>query len=96
MQQYGLGFAVLLDKELVKDRVFAAFNVFYEPSWTRVNATGIWEKKSTLGFAGAITNQIMPGVLIGGEARYLIYALIRGLPSILSPATRSSSVRRSV
>ena len=67
--QYGLGFAALFDKELIKGRIFAAFNVLYEPAWTRVNATGTWERESALGFSGAITNMIMPGILLGGEAR---------------------------
>lgn len=71
VEQFGLELAVLLDKELVKDRVFAAFNLFYEPSWTHVTATATSEQNATFGFGGAVTTQIMSGIFVGGELLYL-------------------------
>lgn len=82
VRHYGLGASVLIDKELVENRTFAALNLTYEPSWTRVNATGMWENESTLGVSAAITQQIISGgalggndhfphVLLGAETRYL-------------------------
>ena len=71
VEQFGFELAALLDRELVKDRVFAAFNILYEPSWTRLTATGTSEQKATLGFGGAIAIKIMPGIFVGGELLYL-------------------------
>ncbi len=71
VEQFDLELAVLLDKELVKDRVFAAFNVFYEPSWGHIQATDTSQQQATFGIGGAISTQIMPGIFVGGEIRYL-------------------------
>ena len=71
VEQFGLELAALFDKELVKDRVFAAFNVFYEPSWTRVTATATSDQDATFAFGGAVTTQIMPGIFVGGELVYM-------------------------
>jgi hypothetical protein len=71
VEQFDLELAALLDRELVKDRLFAALNVFYEPSWTHIKATGTSEQEATFGLGGAISTQIMPGVFVGGETRYL-------------------------
>jgi hypothetical protein len=38
---------------------------------SRSNETGEQEKESTLGVSGAISAQLLPGFLIGAEARYL-------------------------
>ena len=40
--QYGSELALLLDKELVPDRVIAAFNLLYAAQATRSRATGAW------------------------------------------------------
>ena len=71
VKQFGLELAALFDKELVKDRVFAAFNVLYEPRWTHVTTRGASEQEATFGIGGAISTQIMPGIFVGGELRYL-------------------------
>ncbi len=71
VNQYGAGFAVLIDKELVRDRVVAAFNLLYEPEVTRSRVTGTWSQEATLGLAGALMAQLQSGVFLGGEARYL-------------------------
>jgi hypothetical protein len=59
------------DAELVRDRVFAAVNLLYEPEHVRELATGEIEKESTLAVSGAIAAQIVKDVFVGGELRYL-------------------------
>lgn len=69
-ERYESEFSVLLDKELVDHRVFAALNLFYEPEWSRPRSSRRWEKESGLGVSAAVTNQVLPGVLVGAEVRY--------------------------
>jgi hypothetical protein len=59
------------DRELVPDRIIAAFNLIYEPEWTRLVGSGVMERESTAGAAVGIMAQLRPGFLLGGEARYL-------------------------
>jgi hypothetical protein len=56
------------DTELVKDKLFAAVNVLYEPERERLR--GEVEKESTLGFSGALAFQVAKGTFFGGEVRY--------------------------
>ena len=71
VNQYGVDFTLMLDKELVPDRIIGAFNLFYQPQTTRLAQTGAWANESTLGVAGALMVQPMPGFLLGGELRWL-------------------------
>jgi hypothetical protein len=64
-------FWIIADKELISDRIFAAFNLFYQPEAIRLHATGMWEHQSQLGTSAAMVLQVHPGVFIGAEARYL-------------------------
>jgi hypothetical protein len=66
---YGAELTVVLDKELLKDRLFAAVNFVYEPEIARFQ--GQWQREAMLGFSASVTTQVKPGVFIGGEARYL-------------------------
>jgi hypothetical protein len=70
-RRYGTELTLALDRELIPNRVVAAFNLLYEPEWTHPFATGLTEQQSTAGVAVAVMAQIRPGFLIGGEARYL-------------------------
>ena len=69
--QYGAEFRVLADRELIPGRLFAAFNVSYEPEQTRLRASGETLRESMLGIGAAIALQVMPNVFIGAEARNL-------------------------
>jgi len=69
--QYGADFRVLADRELIPGRVFAAFNVRYEPAQTRLRASGETLRESTLGIGAALAMQVMPNVFVGAEARSL-------------------------
>jgi hypothetical protein len=69
--QYGAGFAILVDKELIQNRAVAALNFLYEPDTTQSRITGAWSRNATVGVSTALMAQVHPGVLIGAEARYL-------------------------
>jgi hypothetical protein len=69
--KYGTELTLAIDRELVPNRLVAAFNLLYEPEWTRFSRTGLAEQESTAGGALALMAQIRPGFLIGGETRYL-------------------------
>jgi hypothetical protein len=70
-QRFGTGLTLAFDRDLIQDRLLAALNLVYEPEWTRFAGSGLAERESTIGAAAALMAQIRPGVLIGGEARYL-------------------------
>ena len=63
-------FTLIADKELVKDRLFGAINLIYEPEWIRFPA-GDKSRKSTIGASVALMAQVYPSVFLGGELRYL-------------------------
>jgi hypothetical protein len=69
--QYAGDFIVAIDRELVASRLFAAINFTHGLQAARFHATNVWEYQSSLGFAAAAAAQIYPGVLLGGEVRYL-------------------------
>lgn len=71
VRKYGTDFAVAFDREIVPNVAVAALNLIYQPEWTRVVGTGAAEQESTIGAAFAVMAQLRPGVLFGGEARYL-------------------------
>ena len=71
VRSFGTEFRLAFDRELVPDRIIAAFNLLYEPEWTRVIGSGLMEKDSTAGAALGVLAQVRPGFLLGGEARYL-------------------------
>jgi hypothetical protein len=69
--RYGADFLVAVDRELVANRIFAAFNLTYQPETERYQITGAWQNQSDFGISGALTLQVRPGFLVGAEARYL-------------------------
>jgi hypothetical protein len=69
--QYGSGLAILMDKELIPNRVVAAFNLLYDPEVKKFQDTGEWSREATYGVGAGLMNQIWPGVFVGAEARYL-------------------------
>jgi len=71
VDRYGANFWLIADKELVPDRIFAAFNLMYQPEAIRSRVTGMWEHQSQFGASVAMVIQVHEGVLIGAEARYL-------------------------
>jgi hypothetical protein len=70
-RKYGTELTMALERELIPNRVVAAFNLLYEPEWTHFFGAGVAEQESTAGVAVAVMTQIRAGFLIGGEVRYL-------------------------
>jgi hypothetical protein len=68
---YGSEFSLAADKELIKDHVFGAVNLIYDPEVSTSRPTGIWQRQSTVGLTAAITNQVKQGAFVGAEMRYL-------------------------
>jgi hypothetical protein len=71
VRSYGTEFALAFDRELVPNVTVAAFNLIYRPEWTRFVGTGAAEQESTIGAALGVMTQLRPGLLFGGEVRYL-------------------------
>lgn len=69
VQNYGLESRLEADTELVKNRVYLAFNLLYEPETTRVLA--LWQDESTLGGSAALALRITPNVIVGADLWYL-------------------------
>jgi hypothetical protein len=58
------------DLELLKNRLFAGFNLLYEPEVTWI-PTGEVQREATFGGSAALSLRIVPNVLVGGEVWYL-------------------------
>jgi hypothetical protein len=69
--QYGIDFVAAADREIIPDRVVAAFNLLYQPNVMRVKLTGTWSQESTAGATFAVMAQVHSGIFVGGEVRYL-------------------------
>lgn len=69
--KFALEVSLAADQELIKDRLYAAFNLIYEPEWVRLKATGETERQSTLGVSLAGMAAVAPSIFVGGEVRYL-------------------------
>ena len=70
-RKFGTELTIAVDRELIPNRIVAAFNLLYEPEWTHLFGMGVAQQESTAGVAVAVMAQIRPGFLIGGEVRYL-------------------------
>jgi hypothetical protein len=71
VRKYGTDLALAFDRDIVPNVAVAALNLIYQPEWTRFVGTGAADQESTIGAAFAVMAQLRPGVLFGGEARYL-------------------------
>jgi hypothetical protein len=67
---YALDVKLEADTELIKNRLFLAFNLLYEPETTRGDF-GIWGKESTFGVSSALAYQVVPNVVVGADLWYL-------------------------
>jgi len=70
VSNYGLETKIEAETELIKNRLFLAFNLLYEPETTNAFALG-WNSESTLGLSTALAFQIVPNVVIGADLWYL-------------------------
>jgi hypothetical protein len=71
VRNYGTELTLAFDRELVPNFVVAALNLIYQPEWTRFLGTGAAEQESTIGAAFGVMARVLPGLFVGGEARYL-------------------------
>ena len=71
VNNYGGELLIAVDREFIKERVFGAFNLVYDPEVTRSRETGLWQREATLGLLASVTTQVRTGVFVGAEARYL-------------------------
>jgi hypothetical protein len=72
VSNYALEAKIEADAELIKNRLFYAFNVLYEPEGTitGTNPTA-WDPESTFGVSSALAFQVIPNVVIGADVWYL-------------------------
>jgi len=66
---FELPIKLMLDRELIPEKLFGALNVTYAPEWGH-GEEGT-EKESAIEFSGALSWQATQGVFLGGELRYL-------------------------
>jgi hypothetical protein len=71
VDRYGADLWIIADREIVANKIFAAFNLLYQPEAIRLRTTGAWEHQSNLGTSAAAVVQVRPDVLLGAEARYM-------------------------
>src|SRR5215470_497390 len=68
---FGTEIQLFADRELVPDRLVGAVNLVFANDRARRLASDGIEKESLLGAGTALAAQLMPGLWLGGEARYL-------------------------
>src|ERR1700694_5401994 len=71
VRNYGTEFTLAFDRELVPKLAVAALNLTYQPEWTRFLGSGAPEQESTIGAGFGVMARVLPGLFVGGEARYL-------------------------
>jgi hypothetical protein len=67
----GIEFLLRADREIVSDRLFGALNLLFDTDRTRLRPGDAVEQAPTLGVGAALATQLLSGVWVGGEARYL-------------------------
>jgi hypothetical protein len=70
IEHFGWEGDFLFDRALVPDLLFGALNLHYDTDRSETVAGGGADQQPTLGVFLAVAGQAMPGVWIGGEARY--------------------------
>ena len=70
VQNYEFETTVNADLELLKNRLYAGFNLLYEPEATRTATDGT-QREATFGGSAALAVRLAPNLLIGGEVWYL-------------------------
>jgi len=68
---FGTEAAMLMDRELIPDRLLAAFNLTFENDRVRPVAASATRHESVLGSGLALAARTSPDLWLGGEVRYL-------------------------
>ena len=69
ISHFGWEGELLMDRELLPNRLFGALNLHYDTDRTVARDSGV-EQQPTLGIGMALAYQVMPAVWMGGEMRY--------------------------
>ncbi len=86
IKHFGWEGDLLFDRALVPDLLFGAMNVHFDTDRAETSPGGGVEQQPTLGIFLALAGQAMPGVWVGGEARYLRAYEGAGLESLTGQA----------
>jgi hypothetical protein len=70
VHNYEFETAVNADIELLRNRLYAGFNLLYEPEYTRT-LTNETVRETTFGASAALSIRLVPSVLVGAEIWYL-------------------------
>lgn len=71
IEGYGVVLSSLMDKEIIPNRLFGAFNIGYSGGASRLTATNVWSHDSDLALGAGLSYQFLPLTLLGVETRYL-------------------------
>lgn len=61
---------LVVDTELIQNRLYAAVNLLYEPEISRGSGEYKWERESTFGITGGVTYRVTPQIALGGGLQY--------------------------
>ena len=67
---YSSEFRVVADTAVIDNRLYAAFNLIYEPSVAKPTDSGMWERSSSLGAGLGFAYRVTPTVAVGIGAEY--------------------------
>src|SRR3954454_4608259 len=70
VNNYELETVINADLELIRNRLFAGFNLLYEPELTRT-FSGESIREAKIGGSAALSIRLAPGIVVGGEVWYL-------------------------
>jgi hypothetical protein len=70
ISHFGWEGLLVMDRELVPDRLFGALNLHFDTDRTESVAGRGKEQQPTLGIGGALAGQAISGLWVGGEVRY--------------------------
>jgi hypothetical protein len=70
VQAYASEFKIVVDTELIPNRLYAAVNLMYEPEVAKPADTGVWERSSSAGIGLGLAYRVTPTVAVGVAAEY--------------------------
>lgn len=68
---YSVETRFIADARLVPDRLWAGFNLIYDPQVSRLKGSGEVDRSSTLSFLGTLMAKVSETLFVGPEARYM-------------------------
>jgi hypothetical protein len=71
IDHFGVETLLSVDREFVPDRLFGALNLLFDTDRSRLLSAGDVTQEPTLGVGGGLAAQVLPGLWLGAEARYL-------------------------